>query len=376
MYRVGAGICLLASFVILMGWVQHGPGAMASTPEPDQAPGAEADHWTSEEPDPFAHIPLELARELPALPAPTPAALNPRPHPYSRRVRASFRIRVKGDIVVPYRVLALTATPGERIRIELDAVAGADEGDLPMERFQLRTPEGVQPPSEGGGWSWQAPLEPGPTPLRVESTADGDAIVLNVLVANPFDAASQGALNGFRIGDYRPPNGNDPPDGFIEANGDVLDLLVAPGFKLRQFLPHQPGNPRYLALSEPLVLKLQAVLEEVRMEGIEARTLYVMSAFRTPHYNRAIGNRTEGSRHLWGDAGDVFIDETGDGWMDDLTGDGRGGEADARILYRIAERVEARGEPHVRPGGLGFYRANAVRGPFIHIDARGTRARW
>ena len=360
MYGTGGGFLLLIALFLLGGMTPT--ASNEATPDPP--------------PDPFAHLPLELARELPALPGAAPAALEPRPHPYSRRIRASFRIRVNRDVLVPYRVLALVATPGERITIELDRVAGASGADLPVGDFRLRTPDGVVPPSSGGGWVWEAPPEPGPVPLRVESATNGDAIALNVLVTHPFEDVSAGAMNGFRIGDYRPPNGDDPPGGFIEANDEVLDLLVAPGFRLRQFLPHQPGDPRYLALSEPLVLKLQAVLEEVRVEGIEAETLHVMSAFRTPHYNRAIGNRTEGSRHLWGDAADVFIDETGDGRMDDLTGDGRGGEADARILYRIAERVEARAEPHVYPGGLGFYRANAVRGPFIHIDARGARARW
>ena len=363
---------LLVPVVFLAGLTPTASSHEAPTPS-YEAPTSSHEAPTPP-PDPFAHLPLELARELPALPA--SAALEPRPHPYSQRIRASFRIRVNQDLLVPYRVLALVAIPGERIFIEVDAVAPPHEGDRSVENFRLRTPDGVVPPSPGGGWSWQAPLEPGPVPLRVESAASGDAIALNVLVTHPFEDVSAGAMNGFRIGDYRPPNGDDPPGGFIEANDEVLDLLVAPGFRLRQFLPHQPGDPRYLALSEPLVLKLQAVLEEVRVEGIEAETLHVMSAFRTPHYNRSIGNRTEGSRHLWGDAADVFIDETGDGRMDDLTGDGRGGEADARILYRIAERVEVRDEPHVRPGGLGFYRANAVRGPFIHIDARGARARW
>jgi len=27
-------------------------------------------------------------------------------------------------------------------------------------------------------------------------------------------------------------------------------------------------------------------------------------------------------------------------------------------------------------GGYGIYRANSVHGPFVHIDVRGTPARW
>jgi uncharacterized protein YcbK (DUF882 family) len=27
-------------------------------------------------------------------------------------------------------------------------------------------------------------------------------------------------------------------------------------------------------------------------------------------------------------------------------------------------------------GGIGIYPATSAHGPFVHIDARGTRARW
>ncbi len=340
------------------------PAPGTSPTHPTEAPADPND-------DPFGGLPLELVRDAPIAPAGARLPAEMDFGPYSRRARASFRIRVR-DLTIPYRVLAVTARPGERLRIELDEVWG--EGT--SEEFRLRSSAGIEPPETPGVWMWTAPVEPGPVALRVESPRDGDAISLNVFVLHPFEKASDGHLNGFQVGEYRAPTGTAPPPGFVEASEAVLDLRVAPGFTLRQFLPHQPGQPRYLALSEPLLLKLEAILEEVKASGIEARTLHVMSAFRTPHYNRAIGNTTDGSRHLWGDAADVFIDESGDGWMDDLTGDGRGGEADARVLVDIIERVEARGEPHVRPGGLSLYRANSVRGPFLHVDARGVAARW
>jgi hypothetical protein len=99
-----------------------------------------------------------------------------------------------------------------------------------------------------------------------------------------------------------------------------------------------------------------------------------MSGFRTPAYNASIGNTTIYSRHLWGDAADVYVDADGDGRMDDLNGDGRHTVADARLLATWVEGLEAR--KSWRPGGLASYRANAVHGPFVHVDARGTRARW
>ena len=40
----------------------------------------------------------------------------------------------------------------------------------------------------------------------------------------------------------------------------------------------------------------------------------------------------------------------------------------------LVDRVEAKYPELV--GGAGIYRDNGVHGPFIHIDARGKRARW
>ncbi len=41
--------------------------------------------------------------------------------------------------------------------------------------------------------------------------------------------------------------------------------------------------------------------------GFAVDTLHVMSAFRTPFYNRAIGD-VEYSAHQWGSAADVYVD--------------------------------------------------------------------
>ncbi len=286
--------------------------------------------------------------------------------------RASFQLRVR-DVVIPFSLLAVTALPGEVVELEVQEIMG--EGDLAS--FRLREGESEVAPIAAGRWNWTAPLEPGAYPIRIESPMDGSAIHLNVIVLHPFESIRNGSLNGFRIGEYRLGAGRTtPPSGFIRGDSDMLDLRVAPGFTLRQFLCKQGGAPPYLALSEPLLLKLETILEAVRDAGIEAPTLHIMSGFRTPYYNRAIGNTTDLSRHLWGDAADIFIDTDGNGRMDDLNGDGRSDDADARLLVRIVEEVEARGEPQVRAGGLSIYRSNAVRGAFVHVDARGAPARW
>jgi uncharacterized protein YcbK (DUF882 family) len=103
--------------------------------------------------------------------------------------------------------------------------------------------------------------------------------------------------------------------------------------------------------------------------------MQVMSGFRTPQYNGGGGNGRSGvSRHMYGDAADVFVDNDQNGRMDDLNGDGRVDHRDAQVILEAVERVERR---HPRfAGGGGVYRANAAHGPFAHIDVRGWRARW
>jgi hypothetical protein len=82
------------------------------------------------------------------------------------------------------------------------------------------------------------------------------------------------------------------------------------------------------------------------------------------------------SRHVYGDAADIFVDEDGDGMMDDLNGDGKIDYRDAAVLYDIIDGLvtETWYAPFV--GGLGRYRKTANHGPFVHVDARGFKARW
>src|SRR5207237_8402060 len=98
--------------------------------------------------------------------------------------------------------------------------------------------------------------------------------------------------------------------------------------------------------------------------------------FRTPAHNFAV--RGEGSardsRHQFGDAADVFIDQDGNGKMSDLNGDGRVNFADVKMILDAVERVEASYPDLV--GGTGLYADRGLSGPFAHIDVRGTRARW
>src|SRR5207247_5450953 len=119
------------------------------------------------------------------------------------------------------------------------------------------------------------------------------------------------------------------------------------------------------------------VIEELRRSGVDVRRVTVMSGFRTPQYNATGGNtagRADLSRHMYGDAADVFVDNDGDGRMDDLNRDGRVDARDARVIVDAEDRVEA-AHPDLAGGG-GVYKATREHGPFAHIDARGTRPRW
>jgi uncharacterized protein YcbK (DUF882 family) len=102
-----------------------------------------------------------------------------------------------------------------------------------------------------------------------------------------------------------------------------------------------------------------------------------MSGFRTPQYNQqgvGAGGRVQDSRHQYGDAADVYVVNGDRDWMSDLNRDGRVDTRDANVLAQAAERVE-REHPDLI-GGVGIYRATSAHGPFVHIDVRGTRARW
>jgi hypothetical protein len=165
-----------------------------------------------------------------------------------------------------------------------------------------------------------------------------------------------------------------PPVGFVEVGADEGDVLVTPRFTLGQFKCKQPGEPAYLAFSPALLFKLEAIADALEVRGMDPTSLRVMSGFRTPKYNAAIGNETGYSRHLWGDAADIYVDQDGDGAMDDLNQNGRLDLADAGVLLGWIDRLAAL--PEVRPGGLATYGPNAAHGPFVHVDARGTPARW
>jgi uncharacterized protein YcbK (DUF882 family) len=176
-----------------------------------------------------------------------------------------------------------------------------------------------------------------------------------------------------------PPDRYRPPPGFIEVTEQNADTRVSEHFKLRDFLTHDQANvwPKFLVLEMRNVDKLELVLADLQSRGIDVSGVKVMSGFRSPQYNKGGGDPTGRaglSRHMYGDAADIFIDSNHDGVMDDLNHDGKINIADSRVVSQAVDRVEA-AHPELI-GGAGVYPAESGHGPFIHIDTRGYRARW
>jgi hypothetical protein len=236
-----------------------------------------------------------------------------------------------------------------------------------------------------GGDSLIAPDEPGVWRVAVKL---GQLIRpmsdFNVITMRPFADKQRGRIGLYYLGNWPSERSAAraryaPPRGFIEVTLDNRTTPVSDHFTLGDFLTKNQPNvwPKYLVLETRLLDKLELVLEDLRLQGITTRGVKVMSGFRTPQYNRSGGNtsgRASLSRHMYGDAADIYIDNDGNGAMDDLNGDGRINMADARVIQSAVDRVE-RAHPALI-GGCGVYPAGSGHGPFTHIDTRGYRARW
>lgn len=276
--------------------------------------------------------------------------------------------------------------------------------------------------ARGASGKLRASIEPAPAPLhpdtlpagaRIEYSQPGHVVaaptgagIWNVLLAIgngvrpvadfavitllPFSAKQNGRIGLYFVGNWptergahgparAPAGAYGNPAGFIQVTPENADTRLSEHFKLRDFLTHDQPNvwPKYLVLQSRLVDKLELVLSDLETHGYDVHGVKVMSGFRTPQYNATGGNpagRADLSRHMFGDASDIYIDDDGDGQMDDLNHDGRITIDDARVIEQAVDRVEAAHPELV--GGAGVYTAAPGHGPFIHIDTRGYRARW
>lgn len=232
-----------------------------------------------------------------------------------------------------------------------------------------------------------APQNPGMYKLAVQvGQATRPIDDLSVFTLVPFAEKRSGHIGLYYLGNWPFERGGRPktaayanPEGFIEVTPENADTHVSEHFKLRDFLTKDQPNvwPKYILLNPKLLDKLELTIQELESTGHPVRNLHVMSGFRTPEYNHTGGNtqgRANLSRHMYGDASDVFVDNDGNGSMDDLNHDGRVDVRDAEVILQAAERVEQQHPELV--GGVGVYSACCGHGPFTHIDVRGYRARW
>lgn len=229
-------------------------------------------------------------------------------------------------------------------------------------------------PTESGVWS---------TALRMGSVLK-DVADFSVITLTPISERRRGRIGLYYIGTWPTERGRRrpgyvTPSGFIEVTEENRDTPVSDHFSLGDFLTHGQETvwPKYLVLDMRLVDKLELVMLDLKERGFTTNGVHVMSGFRTPQYNTGGGDprgRASLSRHMYGDASDIFIDNDGNGWMDDLNRDGKLNIRDAEVILAAVERVER--EYPTLVGGAGTYAATSGHGPFIHVDVRGYRARW
>lgn len=287
--------------------------------------------------------------------------------------KVDFTVKVK-DELISYSVFGLFLGPEETVSVEV--LDGKNRA------ASCRFSDGAINQQSSNVWQWRAPRKPGLYPVTISVGSPENSMTLNVFVMVPYAELKGEYLNGYRIGKYPPPPRQkaklyEHPAGFIEITKENENVSISPHFKLKQFLcKQQSAYPKYLVLRERLVMKLEILLEEVNVRGHHCNSFTIMSGYRTPFYNKAIGNVAY-SRHILGDAADIYIDEhPRDGMMDDLNGDGKIDFKDSTVSYNIVEKIF--GEPSYKKyiGGLGLYKTTATHGPFVHVDTRGVRARW
>ncbi len=271
-------------------------------------------------------------------------------------------------------VLLKFAMPGARVEYPLDV--HGDPTALSYSWVRVGDTLTVTAPKALAGAELDAPAKAGFYRLAIVR-GDRQRIVegLTVAVLVPFKEKEGAMLNGYRIGTYLAENiagKQDPPEGFLEIMPQDVDLPISTHLKVGDFLNHdaQETWPRYAAVSPRLLDKLELVISELaRWHGGTptevALALDVHSGFRAPDHNRKISRAARDSQHQYGDAADVAIDANGDGKYTAM---------DSRMVGLAVEIVELKHPDLV--GGLGIYTSGHTRTTYVHIDARGKRARW
>ncbi|HEX8320805.1 hypothetical protein [Longimicrobium sp.] len=232
-----------------------------------------------------------------------------------------------------------------------------------------------QAPGESGIWNLA---------LRVRD-AIRPASTVSVITLVPLSRKQGGRIGNYRIGNWPNEQGGAtnpiyrPPAGMIEVTQANKETWLSEHIQLKDFITKgQEGVwPKYVVVQPPILDKIELVVQELESMGHPVKNIFAVSGFRTPAYNAGGGNtagRGKLSRHMYGDAMDIAIDNDENGIMDDLNGDGSINLSDARVIGQAVDRVE-RKYPNL-VGGMHYYPPTGGHQGMVHIDTRGYRARW
>ena len=311
------------------------------------------------------------AADLASLTPPAAATLSERmPGSPARAGGPPSRLFAPGSFGHSGAVRVRVVLPGEPLQLPIAFAGSTDSAQTQWIAFDGTRNEATSPfPSDG---VLRAPSRPGAFWLVLSRAGIADTVAdIALLVEYPMPNARATGINGYHLGRWPKSGGGTVPRGFIEVRERLSDFPLSPHLRLSDFVVHdqQDSYPKYLHVREALLDKIELVVAEVaQMRGLPASSvkLNVASGFRSPSHNGSLSNSASDSRHMYGDAADIAIDANNDGRLTEI---------DARLVAAAAEMVE-RKHPDLK-GGIGLYFTPDGAGwPYVHIDVRGTRARW
>lgn len=214
--------------------------------------------------------------------------------------------------------------------------------------------------------------------IKITKVSSGETVLVNIFKKEIDAYKCNGFVNGYKVGIYPYiKDVNKKKYEFIEINQENRKMKISPNYTIEEFRskPITEKFPVYIMLDEKIIHKVEGMIENYRREHIYIEKFVIMSAYRTPVHNNKLGNGKL-SRHVFGDAVDIFVDENHDGKMDDINNDGVIDAKDIKMLYDIAAKMDDSEKYSMFSGGLSMYESNRIVGQFLHVDSRGSKIRW
>ena len=270
------------------------------------------------------------------------------------------------DIPLDFDLLSFSLLPNDSAFIE------TTDGST----FQITNENGID--ISVSNMYWKADGGSGIYSIHIENNSKSYKV--NFIVMDTFEEIKN-TPNDFTIGTYPAKAYKnlaqyEAPKGMIKVTKENQDTFLTQHFQLKDFLVKQgSGYPKYVLVSPKLLYKLELIIAKLKEQDYHVGNMHIMSGYRTPYYNAKIGNG-KSSRHIYGDAADIFLDNDNNQAMDDLNKDGKISIHDAQILGKIIENIDKDAQYKWLIGGLGIYNGNGAHRGFVHVDTRGYKARW